>query len=121
LNHFLLIARPDSLARSILPNVLGADDRLSVTANSQEMLALLRQEPLDAVLVEFEAQDEDAAVLCRTVRRSSDAPIVMLVNHAAREQVTRGYRLGADTHVELPCDPRIFHARVRAVLRRKAG
>jgi DNA-binding response OmpR family regulator len=79
---------------------------------------MIEQENLDAVLVAFEEQDDEAAILCRTVRRFSNAPIVMLVNRTTRDQVTRGYRLGADAHIELPCDPREFRARVSAVLRR---
>lgn len=78
---------------------------------------MIRQACPDAVLVAFDEEDQDAAVMCRTLRRRSNLPIVMVVNGATRDQVTRGYRLGADAHVEIPCDPRIFRARVAAVLR----
>lgn len=117
LHHFLLISPQDSIARSILPGVLPHQDRLSVTSDPFDALALMREAKLDAVLVAFEDQDQDAAVMCRTLRRQSDLPIVMLVNSATRSQVSRGYRLGADAHIEIPCDPRIFRARVAAVLR----
>ena len=89
-----------------------------MTANAFDALELMRKQKLDAVLVALEENDEDSAVMCRTVRRGSDLPIVMLVNPGTRDQVTRGYRLGADAHIELPCDPRVFRARVGALLRR---
>ncbi len=118
LHHYLLISHQDSPARGLLPNVLPRHDRLSVAATPFDALRVMKQAKLDAVLVEFDEQDADAAVMCKTLRRRSNLPIVMLVNSATRNQVTRGYRLGADAHIEIPCDARIFRARVAAVLRR---
>jgi DNA-binding response OmpR family regulator len=118
-HHYLLISHQDSLARSVLPAVLSPQDRLSLAANPFDGLALLRRDTPDAILLELEEGDQDAAVMCRTVRRYSDLPIVMLVSSATRDQVTRGYRLGADAHIEIPCDPRVFRARVSAILRRQ--
>ncbi len=120
LHHYLLISHQDSLARGLLPNVLPRHDRLSIATSPFAALKVMRQAKLDAVLVEFDEQDQDAAVMCRTLRRRSNLPIVMLVNSVTRNQVTRGYRLGADAHIEIPCDARIFRARVAAVLRRAA-
>lgn len=117
LHHYLLISNQDSPARAVVPNVLPGQDRLSLASNPFEALALMRQSELDAVLVEFDEADQDAAVICKTLRRQSNLPIVMLVNPATRNQVTRGYHLGADAHIEIPCDPRLFRARVEAVLR----
>lgn len=88
-----------------------------MASNPFDALALMREAKLDAVLVAFDDQDQDAAVMCKTLRRQSNLPIVMLVDSATRSQVTRGYRFGADAHIEIPCDPRIFRARVAAVLR----
>lgn len=119
-HHYLLISSQDSLARSVVPGVLDRHDRLTTAANLFDGLAVVRQEHLDAVLVALDEDDQDAAVMCRAVRRNSDLPIVMLVNSATRDQVTRGYRLGADAHIEIPCDPREFRARVAAITRRHA-
>lgn len=118
--HYLLISNQDSPTRLIVPNVLAREARLSMATNPFDALAAIRQASPDALLVAFDQEDEDAAVMCKTLRRRSNLPIVMVVNGATRDQVTRGYRLGADAHVEIPCDPRIFRARVAAVLREHA-
>ncbi len=119
-HHYLLISPQDSLTRSLLPNVLPRDDRLSVATNPFDALTLLRDSKMDAVLLAIDEGDQDAVVACKTLRRQSNVPIVMLVNSATRQEVVRGYRLGADAHIEIPCDPRIFRARVAAVLRQLA-
>lgn len=108
------------MARSLLPSVLPQTDRLSVASNPFDALALVRAAKPDAILVAMEDEDQDSFVICKTLRRQSNLPIVMLVNSATRVHVGRGYRLGADAHIEIPCDPRLFHARVAAVLRRMA-
>lgn len=117
-HHYLLISNQDSFARAVVPSVLPQGDRLSMTSDAFEAFRMMKDEKTDAVLVAMDENDEDAAVLCRTVRRCSNLPIVMLVTHRSRDQVARGYRMGADAHIELPCDPRIFRARVDALVRR---
>ena len=100
--------------------VLAPQARVSLATSPFDALTILREANPDALLVAFDEEDEDAAVMCRTLRRRSDLPIVMVVNGATRDQVTRGYRLGADAHIELPCDARILRARVAAILRERA-
>jgi DNA-binding response OmpR family regulator len=118
--HYLLISNQDSPTRVVLPHVFAQQARLSMAANPFAALAVIREANPDALLVAFDEEDQDAAVMCKTLRRRSNLPIVMVVNGATRDQVTRGYRLGADAHVEIPCDPRVFRARVAAVLREHA-
>lgn len=118
--HYLLISNQDSPTRVVLPNVLARQARLSMATGPFDALAVIREARPDAILVAFDEEDQDAAVVCKTLRRRSNLPIVMVVNGATRDQVTRGYRLGADAHIEIPCDPRVFRARVAAVLREHA-
>lgn len=116
--HFLLLSPQDSLARAVVPHVMRVGDRLSIADDAFAASAVLRQEQPDAVLVALEEGDADAALFCRTARHFSNVPIVMLTHNSAREEITRGYRLGADAHIDLPCEPRLFLARLNAVLRR---
>lgn len=119
-HHYILISNQDSITRSLLPQIIQKGDELACAASPFEALPLVRQAKPDAVLVAVDEPGGDAVMACRTLRRSSDVPIVLLVNNQTRDQVTRGYRLGADAHIHLPCDPREFRARVLAVLRRFA-
>jgi DNA-binding response OmpR family regulator len=115
-NNYLLISQQDSFARAVLPGVFSQQANLTMASSPFDALALLDKAQMDALLVAFD-DDEDAAVMCKTLRRRSNLPIVMVVNSTTRNQVTRGYMMGADAHVEIPCDPRIFRARVEAVMR----
>lgn len=119
-NHFFLICDPESPSRWEVPRFLGKHDSLTVTEATAELAPLMRAENPDAVFVGIDEGDDESVVACRVVRRYSQAPIVMLISPAAGEQAARGYRLGADAQIHIPCDPREFHARLSALFRRNA-
>jgi two-component system OmpR family response regulator len=71
---------------------------------------------LDLMLPEITGWD-----VCRTLRKESDVPIIMLT---ARDEATDkivGLELGADDYVTKPFDPKELVSRVKAVLRRSEG
>ncbi len=71
---------------------------------------------LDLMLPEISGWD-----VCRSLRKESDVPVIMLT---ARDEVTEkivGLELGADDYITKPFDPKELVARVKAVLRRSEG
>ena len=56
--------------------------------------------------------------ICRTLRRESDVPIIMLTALSSEKDKLEGLELGADDYVTKPFSSRELVARVRAVLRR---
>ena len=117
--HYLLIAETNALANSMVNAAMGNEDELSTVRDPLEALRLIERAQPDAVLWAVDPSDEESVVACRTLRRYSHAPIVMLVSSSAKEHILRGYRLGADAFIPVPCDRREFSARVQAILRRE--
>ncbi len=118
-HHYLLIAGNNTLVNAMVSAAMASDDELFTARDPLEAVRLLESAQPDAVLWAMDPSDEEAVVSCRTLRRHSHVPIVMLVSSATQENILRGYRLGADAHIPIPCDRREFRARVRAVLRRQ--
>ena len=56
--------------------------------------------------------------VCKTIRESSDVPIIMLTAKGEIEDRIIGLELGADDYLVKPFSPRELVARVRALLRR---
>lgn len=56
--------------------------------------------------------------VCRTIRDSSDVPIIMLTAKGELEDRIKGLESGADDYLVKPFSPRELVARVRALLRR---
>jgi DNA-binding response OmpR family regulator len=70
------------------------------------------------VILDVMLPNVDGWEICRTLRRSSDVPIIMLT--AREEEIDRvaGLAMGADDYVVKPFSPRELVERVKAILRR---
>jgi two-component system, OmpR family, response regulator len=86
-------------------------------------LALLRaparQGAFDAVILDVMLPQMDGFELCRTIRKESDVPIIMLTARGEVMDRVVGLELGADDYVPKPFEPRELVARVQTVLRRR--
>jgi DNA-binding response OmpR family regulator len=60
----------------------------------------------------------DGFELCRSLRRTSDVPIVMVTARADTHDVVAGLEAGADDYLTKPFAPKELSARIRALLRR---
>ncbi|MBU0588521.1 MAG: response regulator transcription factor [Gammaproteobacteria bacterium] len=89
-----------------------------------EGLALLRvggqAERFDCAILDVMLPEMDGFELCRTLRKESDIPIIMLTARGDVMDRVVGLELGADDYVPKPFEPRELVARVQTVLRRRA-
>lgn len=70
------------------------------------------------ILLDLNLPELDGLEVCRTVRRQSNVPIIMLTARDEETDKIVGLELGADDYVTKPFSPRELAARVGAVLRR---
>jgi len=84
-------------------------------------LALLRAAgaaPFDAAILDVMLPEMDGFELCRTIRKESAVPIVMLTARGDVMDRVVGLELGADDYLPKPFEPRELLARIQTVLRR---
>ncbi len=72
----------------------------------------------DVVLIDIMLPGIDGFELCRTLRRNSDVPIVMVTARDDTHDVVAGLEAGADDYLTKPFAPKELSARIRALLRR---
>ena len=70
------------------------------------------------ILLDLMLPGMDGLEACRTIRRTSDVPIIMLTARSEDVDKIVGLEIGADDYVTKPFNPRELVARVKAVLRR---
>jgi len=87
-------------------------------ASGEEAVILFLREPSDVVLIDIMLPGIDGFELCRTIRRSSDVPIVMVTARSDTHDVVAGLEAGADDYLTKPFAPKELSARIRALLRR---
>jgi DNA-binding response OmpR family regulator len=74
--------------------------------------------PFDVVLIDLMLPGIDGFELCRSLRRNSDVPIVMVTARTDTHDVVAGLEAGADDYLTKPFEPKELSARIRALLRR---
>jgi DNA-binding response OmpR family regulator len=87
-------------------------------ADGETAIDLFQRHPADVVLIDIMLPGIDGFELCRTLRRSSDVPIVMVTARADTHDVVAGLEAGADDYLTKPFAPKELSARIRALLRR---
>ncbi|MDH7488767.1 MAG: response regulator transcription factor [Anaerolineae bacterium] len=90
-------------------------------ADGQEALTVFRHEKPALVILDWMLPKLSGIDACRTLRKESDVPIIMLTARVEETDKLIGLELGADDYVTKPFSPRELVARVRAVLRRAEG
>jgi DNA-binding response OmpR family regulator len=74
--------------------------------------------PFDVVLIDLMLPGIDGFELCRSLRRTSDVPIIMVTARTDTHDVVAGLEAGADDYLTKPFEPKELSARIRALLRR---
>src|SRR2546421_10511653 len=81
-------------------------------------LEAFNRHPTDVVLIDIMLPGMDGFEVCRSLRRQSDVPIVMVTARTDTHDVVAGLEAGADDYVTKPFVPKELAARIRALLRR---
>ncbi len=89
--------------------------------DGQEALTLARHEKPALILLDLNLPRIDGLDVCRTLRKESNVPIIMVTARIEETDRLIGLELGADDYIIKPFSPREVVARVRAVLRRTEG
>jgi DNA-binding response OmpR family regulator len=87
-------------------------------ASGEEAMDAFARTPADVVLIDIMLPGMDGFELCRSLRRSSDVPIIMVTARNDTHDVVAGLEAGADDYVPKPFAPKELSARIRALLRR---
>jgi DNA-binding response OmpR family regulator len=117
----ILVVEDDSKTAGLVRLYLEhAGYAVTVAGDGAEALRLARIHPApDLVVLDVMLPKLDGLRVCRELRLSSDAAIILLTARSTEEDRLEGLDLGADDYVTKPFSPRELVARVRAVLRRR--
>jgi DNA-binding response OmpR family regulator len=88
--------------------------------SAKEALSYLEEETFDIVLIDIMMPEMNGWDLCRTIRKNSDVPIIMVTAREQKEDIVKGLKLGADDYITKPFDEEELLARIEALLRRSS-
>ena len=115
----ILAVEDDERIRSAVKLALEDEGWIVDEAESgEEAIEKFNRSAPDVVLIDIMLPGIDGFELCRTLRRTSDVPVVMVTARNDTHDIVAGLEAGADDYLTKPFAPKELSARIRALLRR---
>jgi len=116
--RILIVEDEPKLGQLLIDYLQAASYAPTLIAHGDRVLASVKQNPPDLILLDLMLPGVDGLTLCKEIRRFSEVPIVMVT--AKIEEIDRllGLEIGADDYICKPYSPREVVARVKTILRR---
>lgn len=118
----VLVVDNEAQIRRVLRTVLSSHGYSVLEARSgEESIERVREQKVDLILLDVNMPGMSGMEACAEIRRSCDAPIIMLTVRNSERDKVQALDAGADDYVVKPFGADELMARVRAALRRAAS
>jgi two-component system response regulator RegX3 len=118
----ILVVEDEAGMRDPLVYLLRSEGYEVIEAEDGEFaVSLFNQEGADLVLLDLMIPKLNGKDVCKSIRSSSDVPIIMLTAKDTEIDKVIGLEIGADDYVTKPYSKNELLARMKAVLRRNGG
>jgi len=116
----ILVVDDEARMRKLVKDFLSVKGFTVVEASNGEEAVDIFFEQKDIVLVILDVMmpKMDGWETCKTIRKYSQVPIIMLTARTEERDELQGFDLGVDEYIAKPFSPKILVARVEAILRR---
>lgn len=115
----ILLVEDNRELADLIQTFLKRDGYLVVCRESAEKaLAFLAETRVKMILLDIMLPGMDGFGFCRTVRKESNVPIMIMSARVDKEDKMNGFALGADDYLEKPVDIDILRAKIGALWRR---
>ena len=117
--HLLVVDDHREIRESLSDYLRQHGYRVSPAASAAAARKALSASAIDLVVLDIMMPgEEDGLTLCRSLRETTDLPIILLTAMVEATDRVIGLEMGADDYVTKPFNPRELMARIKAVLRR---
>ncbi|MDR1548944.1 MAG: response regulator transcription factor [Hungatella sp.] len=116
----ILVVDDEARMRKLVKDFLSVKGFSVVEASNGEEAVDIFFEQKDIVLIILDVMmpKMDGWETCKTIRKYSQVPIIMLTARSEERDELQGFDLGVDEYISKPFSPKILVARVEAILRR---
>ncbi len=119
----ILVADDEELIMNLVCDFLRRDGYEPLSASDGEQaLEIFRANPdISLVILDIMMPVIDGWEVCRTIRQTSNVPVIMLTARSQEFDELTGFEAGADDYVTKPCSPSVLMKRVAALLKRNSS
>ncbi len=117
----LIVEDDESIAEFLTVTLSGEGYRVVLARDGREAVERFELEKPDAVLLDMMLPRLSGLEVLRTLRRSSETPILIVSVKDSESDKVSTLELGADDYITKPFSPRELVARLRTNLRKRGG
>lgn len=88
------------------------------SSDGEEAIRIFGGTNVDLIILDVMMPKLDGFNVCKTLRKVSNVPIILLTAKSEEEDKLFGYELGADDYMTKPFSPKVLVAKVKALIKR---
>jgi DNA-binding response OmpR family regulator len=118
----ILLVEDDSNFGTVLKDYLMMNDyEVTHAKNGMEGFEKFKKDDFDLCILDVMMPYKDGFTLAKEIReKNTDVPIVFLTAKTMKEDVLKGYKVGADDYLNKPFDSEVLLMKIKAIIQRKA-
>jgi len=118
----ILLVEDDPNFGTVLKDYLMMNDYEVVHAkNGMEGFEKFKKDDYDLCILDVMMPYKDGFTLAKEIReKNAEVPIIFLTAKAMKEDVLKGYKVGADDYLNKPFDSEVLLMKIKAIIARKA-
>ncbi len=121
MKRILVIEDDPAIVKGLVASLEEEHYEVVTAMDGQHGYQLGKKENIDLIILDVMLPEKDGQEVCRDLRKDGvNTPILMLTSKKEEMDKVLGLELGADDYVTKPFSIRELHARIKALLRRKA-
>lgn len=121
-NKKILLVEDDPNFGTVLKDYLSMNDYdVTHAKNGMEGFEKFKKDDFDLCILDVMMPYKDGFTLAKEIReKNEDVPIIFLTAKAMKEDVLKGYKVGADDYLNKPFDSEVLLMKIKAIIMRKA-
>jgi two-component system, OmpR family, response regulator len=122
-NKKILLVEDDQNFGAILKDYLILNDfEVILAKNGMEGFEKFKKDTFDLCILDVMMPYKDGYTLAKEIReKNKEVPIIFLTAKSMKEDVLKGYKVGADDYLNKPFDSEVLLMKIKAIIQRKAS
>lgn len=122
-NKKVLLVEDDQNFGIVLREFLTLNDfDVTLAKNGMEGFEKFKKDNFDLCILDVMMPYKDGYTLAKEIReKNKDVPLIFLTAKSMKEDVLKGYKVGADDYLNKPFDSDVLLMKIKAIIQRKAA
>jgi DNA-binding response OmpR family regulator len=122
-NKKVLLVEDDQNFGIVLREFLTLNDfEVTLAKNGMEGFEKFKKDNFDLCILDVMMPYKDGYTLAKEIReKNKDVPLIFLTAKSMKEDVLKGYKVGADDYLNKPFDSDVLLMKIKAIIQRKAA